>query len=269
MRRTVALVTDFGTVDGYTGEMKGVLLSRAPEARIVDVTHEIAAGDVAAGAWALQRVWRRFPEDTVHLVVVDPGVGSDRRPVAVRAEGRWFVGPDNGLLTHVLRRWRAREARRLDPEAVGLEPLSDTFHGRDLFAPAAAHLAAGRPSEDLGGRAEVASLVTLEVAAPRRVGSREGPAEIHGEVLHVDRFGNLVTNVPSGWLPERPTVELGACRLGSPGRSFASVEPGEPVLIRGSGGTLEICVRGGSAAEVLGAGRGASLRVRDGGEGDA
>lgn len=262
MRGTITLVTDFQTVDGYAGEMKGVLLSRAPGARIVDVTHEIPAGDVAAGAWTLQRVWSRFPEGTVHLVVVDPGVGSDRRAVAVRAEGRWFVGPDNGLLTHVVRRSEVREVRRLAPGAMALQPLSDTFHGRDLFAPAAAHLAAGGEPEELGSRLRPDVLVAFDVADPERVERGDGDVEILGEVLHVDRFGNLVTNVPSVWLPSRPEVELGAYSFGDLGESFASVEPGEPVLIRGSGGTLEICVRGGSASEAVGAGRGASVRVR-------
>lgn len=268
MRRTITLVTDFETVDGYAGEMKGVLLSRAPEARLVDVTHEIPPGDVAGGAWTLRRVWTRFPAETVHVAVVDPGVGSDRRPVATEVASRWFVGPDNGLLTHVLDRRDAGDARRLDPEAVGLVPFSDTFHGRDLFAPAAAHLAVGGDPADLGPRIDPASLVRLDVPDTERRRRADGSAEVVGEVVHVDRFGNLITNVPSDWLPERPAVELGSYRLGDVGRSFASVEPGEPVMVRGSGGTLEICVRDGSAAEVLGAGRGASLTVREGSSGD-
>lgn len=261
MRPTITLVTDFETVDGYTGEMKGVLVSRAPDARIVDVTHRIPPGDVAAGAWTLRRMWTRFPEETVHLAVVDPGVGTDRRALAVRVEDRWFVGPDNGLLTHVLLRGRVAEARRIDPGTVGLEPLSDTFHGRDLFAPAAAHLAAGGGAAELGARVPATSPVTFEVPDPVRRPRSDGEEEVLGEVVHVDRFGNLITNVPSGWLPDRPSVRLGAYRLGSLHRSFAAVEPGEPVLVRGSGGTLEICVRGASASEALGAGRGATLRV--------
>lgn len=264
MRPTIALMTDFGTADGYTGEMKGVLLTRASEVRIVDVTHRIPPGDVVAGAWALRRVWDRFPEDTVHLVVVDPGVGGDRRPLAARIASRWFVGPDNGLLTHVLGQGAVGDARRLDPEAIGLEPLSDTFHGRDLFAPAAAHLVAGGSPGGLGPRVDPGSLVTLSAPKPERRPGPDGSKEVRGRIVHVDRFGNLITDVPSDWLPESPVVAVGSHRLNDVGRSFATVGRGEPVLIRGSGGTLEICVRGGSAAEVLGVGRGTSVRVKPG-----
>lgn len=264
MRPTITLMTDFGTADGYTGEMKGVVLTRAPEVRIVDVTHRIPPGDVAAGAWALRRVWGRFPEDTVHLVVVDPGVGSDRRPLAARIASRWFVGPDNGLLTHVLGQEDVRDARRLEPEAVGLEPLSDTFHGRDLFAPAAAHLVAGEGPGSLGPRVDPGSLVRLSAPKPERRPGPDGSEEIRGRIVHVDRFGNLITDVPSVWLPDSPVVAVGSHRLEDVGRSFAAVARGEPVLIRGSGGTLEICVRGGSAAEVLGIGRGATVQVSPG-----
>ncbi|MFW6192459.1 MAG: SAM hydrolase/SAM-dependent halogenase family protein [Gemmatimonadota bacterium] len=262
MRPTITLTTDFGTADGYAGEMKGVVLTRAPEVRIVDVTHRIPPGDVAAGAWALRRVWDRFPEDTVHLVVVDPGVGSDRRPMAAKIASRWFVGPDNGLLTHVLGQGDVADARRLDPDAIGLEPLSDTFHGRDLFAPAAAHLVAGGSPGGLGSRMDAGSLVRLSAPKPERRPGPDGSEEVRGRIVHVDRFGNLITNVPSGWLPEPPVVAVGSHRLEDVGRSFAAAAPGAPVLIRGSGGTLEICVRGGSAAETLGVERGASVRVK-------
>lgn len=264
MRPTIALTTDFGTSDGYTGEMKGVLLTRAPEGRIVDVTHRIPPGDVAAGAWTLRRVWDRFPEETVHLVVVDPGVGSDRRPLAARIASRWFVGPDNGLLTHVIGQGDVGDARRLDPDAVGLEPLSDTFHGRDLFAPAAAHLVAGGSPGGLGTRVDPGSLVRLSAPKPERRSGPDGSEESRGRIVHVDRFGNLISDVPSDWLPETPVVAVGSHRLEDVGRSFAAVARGKPVLIRGSGGTLEICVRGGSAAEVLGVGRGACVEVRSG-----
>lgn len=251
----VTLTTDFGTRDGYVGEMKGVVLERAPSARLVDVTHSIPPGDIRDGAWALSRIWTRFPPGTVHLAVVDPGVGSDRKAVAVRIAGRWLVGPDNGLLT--LASGEVDEARQLDPERVGLTPFSDTFHGRDLFAPAAAHLAAGEESGGLGPALDPGNLVRLPLPSPRR-----GEGRLRGEVVHVDRFGNLVTNLPSEWLPEEPVVEVGAHQVRGLGRSFAHVEAGEAVLIRGSGGTLEVCVREGRAADVLGVGRGEAVSVR-------
>lgn len=251
----VTLTTDFGTRDGYVGEMKGVVLERARSARLVDVTHDVPPGDVWCGAWTLSRVWTRFPPGTIHLAVVDPGVGTDRRAAAVRIAGRWLVAPDNGLLT--LASGDVETVRELDPARIGLEPLSDTFHGRDLFAPAAAHLAAGRDRADLGPSLDPGSLVRLPTPAPERDGGR-----LRGRVVHVDRFGNLITDLPLDWLPERPVAELGGREVRATGGSFAAVEPGEPVLIRGSGGTLEVCVRDGRADELLGVERGATVEVR-------
>lgn len=255
--RTVTLTTDFGTADGYVGEMKGVLLSRAPDAVPVDITHSVEPGDVEGGAWVLARVWERFPPDTIHLVVIDPGVGTERRALAARAGDRWFVGPDNGLLTLVLRRHAVASARRLDPERLEVDEPSDTFHGRDLFAPAAAHLAAGRPSEGLGPELDPGTFVRFPVAQVER---RDGRAR--GEVVHVDRFGNLITNIPSESLPERPILEIAGQEVRAVGRSFADVGRGELVLIRGSGGTVEVAARETSAAVRLGAGRGEPVTLR-------
>lgn len=260
----VSLITDFGTGDGYVGEVKGVLLERAPDALPVDVTHEVPPGDVLTGSWVLARIWSRFPPGSVHLVVVDPGVGSDRRPVAVFAGERWFVGPDNGLLTRVLEGAAPmpapasgdRSAYVLDPSQVGLRPLSDTFHGRDLFAPAAAHLASGGAAEELGPPLEVTGLLRHPLEPPQRTddGAR-------GTIGHVDRFGNLISDVPSAWLPAHFRVRVGNSEVRHPGTSFADVAPGEAVLIRGSAGTLEVCVRDGRADVVLGVGRGDPVQV--------
>jgi hypothetical protein len=260
----VSLITDFGTGDGYVGEIKGVLFARAPGACPVDITHDVPPGDVLTGSWVLARVWSRFPPGTVHLVVVDPGVESDRRPVAVRAGGRWFVGPDNGLLTRVLEGAAPfvgpaaadRSARILEPAKIGLQPVSDTFHGRDLFAPAAAHLAAGGTPEELGPAADAAELARHPLDPPRRA---DGGAR--GSIGHVDRFGNLITDVPSAWLPAHFRVRVGNSEVRHPGTSFADVAPGEAVLIHGSAGTLEVCVRDGRADVVLGVGRGDPVQV--------
>jgi S-adenosylmethionine hydrolase len=238
MRRAITLVTDFGTRDGYVGEMKGVLLEGAPDARLVDVTHDVPPGDVRAGGWVLGRIWPRFPLGSVHLAVVDPGVGSGRRAVAARIRDRWLVAPDNGLVTLAERGGAGtvpagtaggrgadedagpasddaagtgggvEAAREIDPDRVGLEPLSDTFHGRDLFAPAAARLAAGGDPGELGPALDPGGLVRLELEKPRRAGD-----EARGAVVHVDRFGNLVTNVPTGWLPATPVAEVGDHRV--------------------------------------------------------
>ncbi len=255
----VTLTTDFGTRDGYVGEMKGVIVTGAPSSRLVDVTHAVPAGDAVFGSWVLGRIWTRFPEGSVHLAVVDPGVGSERRAIAARVGGRWLVAPDNGLVTDAALAHGIERLRELDPGRVGLQPLSDTFHGRDLFAPAAAHLAAGRDPDGLGPGLDPATAVRLELARA----DRDGEA-IRGEVRHVDRFGNLITNVPASWLPERPSVAIGDYRIGGLSRSFADVETGQPVLIAGSGGMLEVCVRGASARETLGLGRGTGLTVEPG-----
>lgn len=255
----VTLLTDFGTADGYVGEMKGVLLSGGA-GPLVDVSHDVEQGDVRGGAWALRRVWGRFPRDTVHLVVVDPGVGSDRRAVAVRADGRWFVGPDNGVLTRVLHATEAGPAVELDPGRAGLEPVSDTFHGRDLFAPAAARLATGAGPGRIGEPLDPAGLERFEVADPTRTPG----GGIRGEVWHVDRFGNLVTNVPVEWLPARPVARVAGTTVRGLSGSFADVEPGGLLLTRGSLGTLELSVRDGSAARALSVGRGARVEVEAG-----
>jgi S-adenosylmethionine hydrolase len=250
----VTLLTDFGLADGYVAEMKGVLLRHAPGATLVDVTHEIPPGDVVAGAYVLGRTWRAFPEGTVHLAVVDPGVGSGRRALAGEAGGHRFVAPDNGILSRVLETGDAR----LVSLAVAAT-ASSVFHGRDVFAPAAARLLAGGPLEALG------PAVRDPVLLPPQRLERRGP-DLVGEVVHVDRFGTLVTNLP-GTAVGAP-VRIGAHVLALRA-TFADVAPGTPVALVGSGGTVEIAIRDGRADVALGAGRGAEVRAtaRAGGAG--
>jgi S-adenosylmethionine hydrolase len=252
----VTLITDFGTRDGYVGEMKGVLLERCPSADLVDVTHDIEPGDVAGAAWVLGRVWSRFPEGTVHLVVVDPGVGGDRRAVAVQQDGRWFVGPDNGLITRAMRE-EPGDGRLIDQDTLGLAPASVTFHGRDLFAPAAAWLAGGGDRDRLGGPVDPADLVRLDLPDPERLG-----AAVRGHVWHVDRFGNLITDIPSAWVSPTALVEVGGEEVSGLRTHYGAAEDGELLALIGSGGTLEISVRNGSAAARLSAGRGDRVSVR-------
>ena len=252
----VTLITDFGTRDGYVGEMKGVLLERCPTASLVDVTHDIEPGDIPGAAWVLGRVWGRFPEGTVHLVVVDPGVGGDRRAVVLEHDGRWFVGPDNGLITRAIPCEPSR-ARSVDTESLGLAPASVTFHGRDLFAPAAAWLAGGGELDRVGASLEVSGLVRLDLAAPERL----GPA-VRGHVWHVDRFGNLITDIPGAWVSPTALVEVGGEEVSGLRTHYGAAEDGELLALIGSGGTLEVSVRYGSAAERLSAGRGDRVSVR-------
>jgi hypothetical protein len=244
MSPIVTLLTDFGTVDGYVAELKGVLLSLVPDLRVVDLTHDIPPGDIRAGAYALGRAWRSFPGGTVHLAVVDPGVGTARRALAAEVGGQRFVAPDNGLLSRVF------EGRQFRALAIAVSAdAAPTFHGRDVFAPAAATLARGETLE-----AEViADPVRLPAARLQRRGS-----QLLGEVVHVDRFGTLVSNIPAERLAEQAVVRVGAYELPLR-RTFGDVAPGDPVAFIGSGGTVEVAVREGRADAVLGASRGVEV----------
>jgi len=253
----VTLITDFGTADGYVGEMKGAVLSRAPHATVVDVAHDLPPGDIEAAAWVLSRVWQRFPPGSVHVVVVDPGVGGPRRALALRAMDRWFVGPDNGVAGRVVAESSASEAWTLDPERCAPGPISATFHGRDLFAPAAGRIAAGDMPDALGDPLAPARLVPLGTEPPSR--SRDC---VRGRVVHVDRFGNLITDIPASWVSPTALTELGGVELSGVRSSYTSVPSGQIVVVIGSAGTLEISVRDGNASERLSVGRGEPVSVR-------
>jgi len=248
MGAIVTLLTDFGTADGYVGEMKGVLLSRAPDVRLVDITHEVPAQDIECGRLTLARIWRRFPAGTVHLAVVDPGVGSSRQALAVESDGRFLVGPDNGLLSPAL---LLAGARAVALQAPG--NAAPTFHGRDVFAPAAAALASGTPLDALG--LPVTEVVVRRTPEPRR---RDDGA-LAGEVIAIDRFGNAITNLVgrrAAWLEVAGT--LLAVR-----RTYSEVASGSPVALVGSTGLIEIAVRDGNAARQLGVGRGSIVVLRN------
>lgn len=233
----VTILTDFGDADGFVGAMRGVILSRAPAARLVDLAHHVPRGDVAKAARVLKRAAPCFPTGTVHLVVVDPGVGSARRAIAAEIGGHRFVAPDNGVL-HLMGAPDRVHALAVPPDA------SSTFHGRDVFAPAAAALAAGATLASLGPR--VAALVPL-------------PAPPPGQIIEVDQFGNLISNLP----PAAGRYRIGSAVLSGPAASYSAVASGELVLVAGSEGTLEVAVRDGSAAERLQLGVGAALRRID------
>ncbi len=249
----LTLLTDFGTADGYVAAMKGMIAAICPEAAVDDASHDVPPGDIEAGAWALWRYWRLYPPGTVHVVVVDPGVGSARKALAVRADERWLVAPDNGVLTRVLDEAAAWTAVAISERRYLREPVSRTFHGRDVFAPAAAHLAAGVALEALGS--PVADPVRLSL--PRFTITPEG---ITGAVVHVDRFGNLVTNIPETWAAAGRVV-VGGRELGAIRQTYAEVAPGELLALIGSAGLLEISVRDGSATVLLGLTRGAEVLV--------
>jgi hypothetical protein len=253
----VTLITDFGTSDGYVGEVKGAILSADPGATLVDVAHDVPPGDVEAAAWILSRVWHRYPTGTVHLVVVDPGVGGARRALAMESGGRWFVGPDNGVVSRALGENEPDAVWELDPDRCAPGTLSSTFHGRDLFAPAAARILSGADPAALGDPVEFESLRRLDLGFPTR--SRDC---VRGHVAHVDRFGNLITDIPASWVSPSALTELSGVEISGVRLSYTSVEPGQLVAVIGSAGTLEISVREGSAAEHLSARRGEPVLVR-------
>ncbi len=264
----VTLTTDFGTADGYVGTMKGVILSIAPDAQLVDISHEIAPQNVRQAAYVLYTAYPFFPPHTVHLVVVDPGVGSARRPIALRTPAGYFVGPDNGVFSYVMAREPVEALVELRDPRYRLPQVSHTFHGRDVFAPAAAHLAAGVPITALGP--PVLDPVTfpppcLEIT----------PEGITGEVLHADRFGNVITSIGRlVWSEDELSFEPAFRKAGGGGwarfkageaaivvagreiagvhHTYAEVAPGDVLALVGSEGHLEIAVREGSAARRLG-----------------
>jgi S-adenosylmethionine hydrolase len=250
----ITLLTDFGTRDGFVAAVKGVLASLAPGSPIDDVAHDVAPGDVRSGARALARYWMRYPAGTVHLVVVDPGVGTARRALACSIAERFLVGPDNGVLTPAL-------ASESDVRCVGIDerrlgavgPVAPTFHGRDLFAPATAALASGRSLESLGG--PVSDPVKLVEPVPLRT---DGAVE--GEVVAVDRFGNLTTNIPGEWAGRNDAVEIAGRRL-ELFRSYGEATTGALLAVIDSENRIEVALRDGSAAQALGIAEGARVRL--------
>jgi S-adenosylmethionine hydrolase len=247
MPTIITLLTDFGTADGYVAEMKGMLLTAAPEAILLDVSHDLAAQDVEGGRLALARYWRKFPPGSVHLAVVDPGVGSSRLAIAVASDGRFLVGPDNGILSPALLLGGAQVVAL--PIHAGASP---TFHARDVFAPAAALLATGAPIDALG--APITDPVIRRTAEARRTPD----GAIEGRVITVDRFGNAVTNLVSahGGVVEVGTLELPLLR------TYSDVPSGSPIALPGSGGLIEIAVRDGNASTLLGVHRGTVVLLR-------
>jgi S-adenosylmethionine hydrolase len=253
----VTLTTDFGLADPFVGVMKGRIVGRHPDARIIDLTHEIPAHWPAEAGFWLARSFRYFPPGTVHVAVVDPGVGSARACAAIEAESHLFLAPDNGLLGAVLESVANPVARRVDDQALqraGVASPSATFHGRDIFAPLAAELAAGRlQPADLG--AIVHDLVPGWLEEPTA-----GLREVAGTVVTVDRFGNLITNIGSEAVGAGH-VQLAELDVGPVRRTYSDVASGASLALIGSGGLLEIAVRDGNASQTLKAGRGARVQV--------
>jgi S-adenosylmethionine hydrolase len=270
----IALITDFGISDPYVGVVKGVIARHCPAAQCIDITHGVSPQQIRQGAYLLRTAYRHFPAHTVFLAVVDPGVGTGRRAIAIRANGQHFVGPDNGLFSAVL-----EDIPGAVQEIVSLRvppgPISATFHGRDIFAPAAAHLACGVPLATLGDPvSDLVRIAVFRVIRPRRV-ERSTWQTMIGEVLHIDHFGNLVTTFDGfawrldGMLaaygviiePARARLALRESEVSGIHRTYGAVSPGEALALIGSDGQIEIAVNGGSAADRFGSRIGDKVRL--------
>lgn len=266
MSPIITLTTDFGLTDSYVGIMKGVILGINPQAQIVDVTHAITPQDTHQAAYMLQTYYRYFPAGTVHIVVVDPGVGSQRQAIAVQTPEAQFVAPDNGVLTFVWRealtRWGAAAivAHHLTERQFWLHQVSTTFHGRDVFAPVAAHLTAGTPIAALGP--QIAAPIEAELEQPA-IGWR---GALVGRIIHIDHFGNCITNIllehlEQSDLGEQFVIEILNERLTQIHRTYADGHIGALIALFGSSERLELAVRNGSAARLLGVGVGDAVKI--------
>jgi len=243
----ITLTTDFGTRDAYVGAMKGVIASIAPKARVIDVSHEVPPQQILFGAFVLHGVWAYYPEGTIHVAVVDPGVGSNRSIILARYAGRYLIAPDNGLATMVHRHFPIEEAYVVENRSLFLPRPSSTFHGRDIMAPVAAHLANGLKPARVGRACERIELLPIEF---RGTVKNDG---VHGRVIYVDRFGNLVTNVrlddlgPLQRIRNSLHVHVDGRDIGPLRHAYHEVKPATPLALVGSSGFIEIAVNCGSA----------------------
>ncbi len=255
----ITLLTDFKPKDGYSGMMKGVILSINPQCRIIDLAHEITSQHVMEAAFVLGYSYRYFPKGSIHVVVIDPGVGGERRPIAVETRDYTFVGPDNGVFSLILQEAEAIRVFELSCREYFLPEVSNTFHGRDIFSPVAAHLSRGILLKDMGD--EIKNFVRINLPRPRLSGG-----EIEGEILYIDGFGNLITNIDQQLITdfaggEPFTVEIGKIRINRVLASYCEAGKGELLAIFGSSGFLEISVNQGNAGMELTAKTGGRMRI--------
>jgi len=256
----ITLTTDFGTTDIFVGVMKGVILNINPEAKIIDITHDIKPQDVCSGAFLLNSAYRYFPAGTIHMAVIDPGVGSARRAIAVETERYYFVAPDNGLLSYVLGNETVRYTTNLTNPKYFLPQVSNTFHGRDIFAPVAAHISRGVSLNSLGEK--ITNITQIPISTPHI-----SESEIIGKIIYIDRFGNLITNI-SYQLFESVrkgrsfTIFVKDRKVQQICRAYTESSAGEILAIFSSFGNLEIAINERNAAETLGVKKGEPIRIQ-------
>ncbi len=264
--RVITLTTDFGTSDAYVGVMKGVILGINPNVQLVDITHAVPPQDIQEAAFLIHAAYRYFPKGTIHVIVVDPGVGSDRRAIVCRTDHAYFVCPDNGILSYLLQEIEDREEQpaygvAIENRAYHLPEVSNTFHGRDIFAPVAAHLSLGVRLDDIGPPVE--NLVRFPL--PLLTISDD---KLIGEIIKIDSFGNAITNISETTLVRMKNVSVGyeisvaSTRIKRINRTYAESQIGEPLAIIGSSGLLEISVNGGSAERVLNIKQGDTVTIQ-------
>ena len=258
-RPVITLTTDFGTGDSLVGSMKGVILNINPDAAIVDITHKVFPYDLLDGALAIGQAYKFFPPRTVHVVVVDPGVGTERRPLLVTAGQHYFIAPDNGVLSMIYQREESLTVRHITAEHYFLQPVSNTFHGRDIFSPVAAWLSKNDQSNSFGE--EITDFVRFAMPKPKQTGN-----SIKGVVLRADNFGNLLTNFTPEDAPQLLAgsnfkLRVGNAEISKFAQTFGQGGPNELVLILGSSGFFEVAVNRGSAAKLTGASRGAEVTL--------
>jgi S-adenosylmethionine hydrolase len=251
----LTLTTDFGLLDHYVGVMKGVILGICPQVQLVDISHQARPFAIEEGAYLITQAYRYFPKKTVHVVVVDPGVGSARRPILMEAAGQYFVAPDNGVLAMIYAREK-HKVRLISNPRYFRHPVSRTFHGRDIFAPVAAHLAAGVAPARMGKC--IADYLRPPFEKPRQT----GPRTWVGRILKIDHFGNVVTNFHADEFPEIEELTIGRAKARRLLGSYAEAQPGELFAIVGSAGYLEVSLNQGSAAEKMGCESGAEVELR-------
>lgn len=263
---TIALITDFGMADGFVGTMKGVILSIAPQARIIDISHDSAPQHTHHAAFVLWSSYKYFPEETIFVAVVDPGVGTERRIILVEdSGGKKFLVPENGILRFILPELRNPKAYHINNDKYWLKQVSTTFHGRDIFAPVAAHLVNGERGEQLGAR--------IEIPVPDSPFINIGPStkEQNGKIVHLDRFGNLITNLRPQFDEQDDvrnfSLEIGNRTIKPLKKTYGDGEYGELLALVGSSGLIEVAVRNSSAQQMLGLRVGDPVVIRRGGSG--
>jgi len=254
---TIALYTDFGYDNWFAGVLKGVITSISPSLNVIDVTHSIESFDLIEAAFVIEWSYRFFPEGTVHVAIVDPGVGGSRRPVIVKSDRYFFIAPDNGILSRIFEAEDNYEAYYISNEKYFLPNISNTFHGRDIFAPVAAQIACGAKIDELGYK--ITDPVVLKNLNPAKIDENI----LEGEVVVVDKFGNLITNIRAKDLGNDYVIELPANRIRFFGlnRSYGEVFAGDPLVLEGSTGYIEVAVNQGNASRILSMGKGDKVRV--------